>query len=442
MITNYMEYISKLDTRIDAIMMVNRDGVIEYSGMYCTRTSVFKDDGIIGKHILDVYPELTKETSSHYRVISDGIPILNKKQSITDYRGKEISLITSTFPLIHDDILIETIEVSSFEESNKNNTLDKNIDIDSIICESRVMLELLDKVDIVAKSSSSILLYGETGTGKELFAQVIHNTSRRKSSPFVSIDCTVIPAGIVESVLFGTREGGFTESQNTKGLFEQAHCGTIFLDNIDSLDLSLQAKLLRAIETKSFRPIGAVEDVYIDVRIITALSENPEVLLLSNRIRSDLYYRLAVIQMFLPPLRGRLDDIIPLCYHYLRIFSDKHCKDIDGLSPILEKILYSYDWPGNVRELINIIEYAVLTCKSDTLTTTDIPNNVFYNNKDTLNNPRTIGIGKNLNEKVASYEKSLIIEEISRTDNMSEAADRLGISRQLLRYKMQKHGIM
>ena len=252
----------------------------------------------------------------------------------------------------------------------KNNTI---FTIDDIITVNPKMLEIKDKISRVAKTDSSVLIYGKTGTGKEVVAQAIHNMSKRYNAPFVALNCGAIPATLLESILFGTVKGSFTGSNDTQGFFEQANGGTLFLDEINSLDVSMQGKLLKAIEDKTIRRIGGNKNIELDLRIISATNESPEVLMSEKRLRKDLFYRLGVVEMNIPALSERKEDIPGLTDYFIDLYNNKMDIYINRVQPQVLDCFYKYDWPGNIRELKNAIETTYNNVTSSEIQVKDLP---------------------------------------------------------------------
>ncbi len=230
----------------------------------------------------------------------------------------------------------------------KNNTI---YTIENIITQNPSMMKIKDKMIRASKTDSSILIYGETGTGKEMVAQSIHNLSDRFNNQYISVNCGAIPSNLFESLMFGTVKGSFTGSDNTTGLLEEANGGTLFLDEINSLDISLQVKLLKAIEEKVIRKVGGNKYIPIDIRVIAATNENPETLVEDGRLREDLFYRLGVVQMDLPTLETRKEDIAILVDNFIDFYNGKMNININSIHPDVMEKFYQYNWPGNIREL-------------------------------------------------------------------------------------------
>jgi len=247
--------------------------------------------------------------------------------------------------------------------------LEQRYDFVNIVTRSEKMKRILEMVSQIAKTDSTVLIHGESGTGKELVAKAIHLASERKNGPFVPINCAALPEALLESQLFGHEKGAFTGAiRSTKGLFTQAHGGTLFLDEIGDMPLSIQAKLLRALQEKQFYPVGSEKAVAVDVRVIVATRKDLEVQVKQGLFREDLFYRIHVIPIKLPPLRERKEDVPPLVEHFLNKFSQQMKKDVKGLMPQAMQKMMLHDWPGNVRELENTVEYAVAMTQQNMIT--------------------------------------------------------------------------
>lgn len=450
MIGKWLNYMSKLHDGVDAILIADRRGTIEYSAMFSEQENRLIDEGIIGKNILEVYPELTEDTSSHFRVMRTGEPILNEKQFLTDFRGRRQILVSSTFPLEDGGELIGTMETSVFY--NKDSQLDsKNhwltnphkglFVLDDIVTRDPEMLALKETALRVAANPSPVLVWGETGTGKELFAQSLHSHSPRARGPFISQNCAAIPTSLLESTLFGTTRGSYTGAENRKGLLKQADGGTLFLDEVNSMDPALQAKILKAIEEKRFRPVGGEQDVRSDVRIVSAMNVDPVTAVREGMLRKDLLYRLGVVQLALPPLRKRQGDILLLTDFFVEQYNRKMNRSITGVSELVRNALLEYDWPGNVRELRNTVESAFNLCTGPVIQLNDIPRYIFYHEEEQASAPGspTLPEGLGLQEAVSQYERSLIVSALEHSHTITEAAGELKLTRQALQYKMMKY---
>lgn len=315
---------------------------------------------------------------------------------------------------------------------------------DEIIGESPAMQKAKELARRVADSDvNSILLQGETGTGKDLFARAIHFASDRAKAPYLAINCAALPATLIESELFGYEKGAFTDAKQRKeGLFEQAHGGTIFLDEIGEMELPLQAKLLRVLENGVFRRVGGLKDIKLDARIIAASNQDLKRAGEDGRFRSDLYFRLSVIQVDIPPLRERGEDVMLLTKLYIdRVNIKRKQKPLKGLTPEVERIFRTYDWKGNVRELRNVIERASILEDGEYVTTSHLPHDMIGDLETTAQARGSIVLpsgGVTLDE----VEAELARQAVDRTSgNLTQAAKLLGISRDQLRYKLRKAGL-
>ena len=313
-----------------------------------------------------------------------------------------------------------------------------------IIGESDSMKKAIDLARRVAESDvGSILLNGETGTGKDLFARAIHFASERADAPYLAINCAALPANLIESELFGYEKGAFTDAKQKKeGLFEQAHGGTIFLDEIGEMEISLQAKLLRVLEESTFRRVGGLKDIKLDARIIAASNRNLKQESESGNFRLDLYFRLSVIQVDIPPLRDRGSDVILLANHYIEKANLKRRgKPLRRLSPEVEKIFAKYSWSGNVRELRNVIERASILEDGEMVTATHLPADMLGVGSGPAGSGSAMFVLPQGGVPLESVEFELAKQAIERTNgNLTQAAKLLDISRDQLRYKLRKAG--
>ena len=321
----------------------------------------------------------------------------------------------------------------------------KEFSFDQIIGTSAAMKKALDLASRVAQSDvNTILLQGETGTGKDLFARAIHQASERANAPYVAINCAALPATLIESELFGYEKGAFTDAKAKKeGLFEQAQGGTIFLDEIGELELALQAKLLRVLEESRFRRVGGLKDLPLDVRVIAASNRDLKKESEEDRFRLDLYYRLSIIQINIPPLRERGDDVLLLADYYMEKTNPKRrqANKLRGLSPQVAKIFKGYEWSGNVRELRNVIERASILEDSEFVTTEHLPVDLIGKDGGVRQTGRVVNLPP---EGIAMEEVELELarQALERENgNLTKAARLLHISRDQLRYRLKKDDV-
>ncbi len=312
----------------------------------------------------------------------------------------------------------------------------------NIIGHSRAMQEVFDLIAQVAETKTNVLVFGESGTGKELVARAIHDQSGRHDQAFVAINCGAIPENLLESELFGHVKGAFTGAyQNKEGLFEAASGGTLFLDEIGELSQPLQVKLLRALQEKSVRRVGDTVDRKVNVRIVSATNRRLEEEVAAGRFREDVYYRLNVIQLTLPPLRERLDDIPLLAQHFVRRFSEEFGKEVEGIDSAAFEVLSRYSFPGNVRELENLVERAVALARVPVIGLDLLPPNVTATREVVI--PSVIGSeGVDLDRLVADYERGLLEEALAKSGGVKKQAARLlGVTFRSFRYRLEKLGV-
>ena len=321
--------------------------------------------------------------------------------------------------------------------------MDKSFDFENIIHKSSVMKDIFKVVKQIADSKSTALIMGESGTGKELISRAIHYNSNRKNYPFVTINCAAIPETLIESELFGHEKGAFTNAIEKKlGRFEVAHQGTLFLDEIGELSLATQAKILRFLEEKEFNRVGGSKTMKVDVRLITATNKDLNQLIKKGNFREDLYYRINVVPIVIPPLRDRKEDIPLLIDHFINKFNVENNKNVKGFNKEAIALMMQYEWPGNVRELENLVERVIALTSSEYIQLSELPLSF-------KNIPKTNGLKESvLDGKVSfiqaeeEFEREVILDALKRTNHIqSHAAEILGISRRILKYKMDKLGI-
>ena len=351
-----------------------------------------------------------------------------------------------TKPLDFDELRI-TVERSmdhrQLKEENRllRETLGNHFDRQNIIGRSPAMVKLLETVAQVAPSEATVLITGESGTGKEMIAGAIHFNSPRKDGPFVKINCAAITETLLESELFGHERGAFTGAYKRKeGRFHQAHGGSFFLDEISEMSLAMQVKLLRVLQEREITRVGAEEVIRVNVRIIAATNKDLLQEIGAGRFREDLYYRLNVVTLNMPPLRERREDIPLLAQYFLRIFSEKNRKQIKGFTPQAMDRLLRYDWPGNVRELMNGVERAVVLSRSEYLDKEELPMIL----KDaSLSGEILTKDGIMADMSLDEVEKATVLKTLELAGgNKSEAARRLGITRRTLHKKLKMYGVM
>jgi len=367
-----------------------------------------------------------------------GKPIVNLAITITNAQGDKVPISISTGLLkdLQGNFVggVETLRDLRLVEQLRK-ALDARYTFEDIISKSPKMRHLFDIIPTIAVSDSTVLITGESGTGKDLVARAIHNMSERQDQPFVAVNCSALPDTLLESELFGYKAGAFTDAHRDKpGRFALAQGGTIFLDEIGDLAPAVQAKLLRVVQEKVFEPLGGTKSVRANVRILSATNSDLEQLVKQGRFRTDLYYRINVVRLDLPPLRERMEDIPLLADHFIARFSTLKGKDIKAISPGALGILMSHQFPGNIRELENIIEHAFVLCPGGIIHASHLP--------DYLQPIAVSSNKKGTMQLVGQFEKEVILSVLKRNNwNRLQAAQELGIHKTTLHRKIQKLGI-
>ena len=452
---------------IEGITIINVEGEILFSAKFNSKMSQTPVNyETVGKKFLDVYENLDENNSSTYRAMRDGVPVYVEEQELIS-AGKEPILISSlSVPIKSGGSIVGAIDLSVTSDGqkdadsveirdevlyayNKVDTLRRAEDKatytleDIQTCDPK-MLELKDNVKKFAQSDLPVLIYGETGTGKELVAHSIHQCSKRAKKPFVAQNCASIPANLIESILFGTSKGAFTGAVDNMGLLELADGGTLFLDEINSMPLELQPKILRVIQDGTFRRVGGKEVRHVNVRIISSTNEKLENIISEGRFRADLYYRLAVLVLEIPGLNQRKKDI-PLLTNY---FIGKYCnlfgRRIRRVAPDVYEALAMCQWPGNVRELESVVASAVCMAdeQAEVLEYRHFANRLNFAQKETLPEFFAEPETGDLTNLVSDYEKKLIRRALSDTDgNITKAAAVLNVPRQTLSRKVKDYGL-
>jgi arginine utilization regulatory protein len=450
------------------VLVVDVNANVIYYNEPATHIAGINPEEAIGKNILDIFPDLTPETSTFYHVLRGGKPLIDYVQTYLNYKGEKVTTLTSTMPLLRGGEIVGAMElyralsdisqwsqrIVSLQKEPSKKVSDQKARIedkaqytfDDIIGNSASMKNLIEKARKIVDSSSPVLICGETGTGKELLVHAIHNANRiRRHKPFIAQNCAALPKTLLEGILFGTTSGSFTGAKDKPGLFEMANEGTLYLDEINSMDTELQAKLLRVLQDGVIRRIGGIKTEIVDVRVIASINEHPLKAVEDGRLREDLYYRLNVISLTIPPLRERKEDIPLLVQHFIKYYNEKLGKNILGVSREVMDIFLNYSWPGNVRELKSIIESAMNFMEGNIIEVKDLPNNDNYfltaDMPDMDNIPKNSSVPA-LNDALNNFEKNLILKAVTIANgNFAEAARILKIPRQTLHNKVKKYGI-
>ena len=429
-----------LDSISEGVFTVDMNWRITSFNRAAERITGIPRDKAIGQPCKDVLrADICETTCTLRQTIHTGKPIMNKAVHIIDIRGRKKAIAVST-ALLRDKKGNVIGGVETFRDMSMVEQLRKEITsgycCEDIISQSHKMREIFAILPNIAASDATVLLEGETGTGKELFARAIHNLSSRKNKPFIAVNCSALPDTLLESELFGYRAGAFTDAKKDKlGRFALAEGGTLFLDEIGDISPAIQVKLLRVLQDKTYEPVGGVSSVKADVRIIAATNKKLEELLERGGFREDLYYRINVVKLELPPLRERKEDIPLLVEHFISRFNSLYAKNISCVTNDVMVALLAHDYPGNIRELENIIQHCFVLCQGEIIELEHLPNSIRK-----LHEPESTTGGEYTSLK--QMEIALITRALKRTGgNKTAAAKQLGIDKSTLFRKIKAYGI-
>ncbi|ATW28525.1 hypothetical protein DCMF_10570 [Candidatus Formimonas warabiya] len=455
-------YSTILNTINEGVILSNPKGYITFYNKQIQKFEGLDAANVVGRHMTEVY-NITEEVSEHLSILKTKKPIIDRYQKFLTADNRELYSIGSSYPIYKNgeiialftvcrnltkiqELLNKTMQVqekalgNTYIEDMGNNT---RFQLGDIVTNSSVMLEVLEKARKAALVNAPVLVWGETGTGKELFVQGIHNENPlTRKEPFIAVNCAAIPESLLESLLFGTTKGSFTGSVETAGLFEQAHKGTLYLDEINSMPLNLQAKLLRAVQEKKYRKLGGKEELPVKCRIISSTNLDPLHCVAKEMLRKDLYYRLSVLVLEIPPLAKRKEDIPLLMNHFINTFSAKYGKRVSRISFDLVDAFCNYPWSGNVRELEHVIESAITMINEEGILLPEhFPPSLRHKWENPL--PPPIKTSANGLLEILDYtEKETIRKALEECNwNVSMSARRLKIGRQNLQYRMKKNNI-
>lgn len=421
---------------------------------------------IVGKHLWEAYNYESIELSEHRKVFLTGKSIVNNYSAHNHKEGIPKYVSYSTYPIYKNKEIVAVYSISKNETTLKN-LLSETIELkrrirkkhikqkkmlnngtrfvfSDIVGASASICKSISEAEDIALIKSNLLIVGETGTGKEIFAQSIHNHSNCKNEPFVAINCGAIPENLVESTLFGTVKGSYTGATNQMGLFEEAKSGTLFLDELNSLPIAMQSKLLRVLQERKVRPVGSQVTLPVNCRIISAINEDPHKIIAAGKLRQDLFYRVSGVYLNIDPLRKRLEDIPVLAQHFTDRYKQILGKNIKTLSKELTEVFNQYSWPGNIRELEHIIENLMIRASVEDKELKI--NHMSHYTKSRLLGQQpyqhAIGVSGNLTATLKDIEERIIREQLQANRwNVSKTARDLGIVRQSLLYRMQKLNI-
>lgn len=459
-------YETILNTIHEGVLITDPYGfVVFYNEEIAVLEGLNRDD-VIGKHLSEIYSQ-APDTSEHLLVSQTSKPMEETYQRYFTREGLEVHLVATTIPVLQNgellavysvcrevthlkEMLLRTmqlqdIQADSLEKVKKQGTRSPKASFtySDIISKSKAMETVINGAKRAMLGSANILIYGETGTGKELLVQSIHNGGPRKNQPFVAINCSAIPENLLETMLFGSVKGAYTGAFSTAGLFEYAAEGTLYLDEINSMSIGLQAKLLRALQERNYRKVGSVTEIPLHCRIISSVNIDPITCLEKKLLREDLFYRLAVISLTLPPLRERKEDILLLTDYFVKKYTPKNSFKKLEVEEELTQTFFDYRWAGNIRELENAVESMICMSGDDLcLTREHLPIYLKQLMEQSLNDTSKV---KNLVQPspfLLDSENNLVTDALKKhRGNLSHAARELGILRQSLQYRIKKFGI-
>ncbi|MFD1409720.1 sigma-54 interaction domain-containing protein [Kroppenstedtia eburnea] len=448
----------------EGIHVVDAEGRTVFYNRFAARLDGMEEGEVLGNHLLEVFPSLTPKTSTLLKVIRTGEPIYNQQQGYTNRHGKRIVTVNSTMPVLVEGRRVGAMEVSK-DITRIQELSEKVIDLErrmrsprerkrpagrglyrfeQILTLSPVMKREIHRARRAAATRSPALVVGETGTGKELLVQSLHSASPRGKGPFIAQNCAAIPSSLLEGILFGTVRGAFTGAEDRPGLFELAEGGSLFLDEIHAMPVDLQAKLLRVLEDGAVRRVGDVKTRPVDVRILAATNEEPETSVQEGRLRKDLYYRIHVVRLEIPPLRERKEDIPLLTRHFIQKYNYRFETLVIGVSEEVKALFAGYNWPGNVRELEHAIEGAMNQVEGDRIELEHLPRHLIASGSggEKFAPFRETDPDLPLPLLLSRVEEEALRRALKTTgNNVRRAAERLGIPRQTLQYKLKRLGL-
>lgn len=449
----------------DGIIMSDYEGKVVIYNKAMEKIEGVKAKDMLNKYIWDAYKYGIENESEHRKVFHSRKPIIKAYKAHVYNNNIPKYESYNTYPIIKEgegvgvfsisknetelkSLLSETVELKRkyiqkglYRISEKSMTNGTTFTFSDVVGCSETTSNLIKEAQTIALLENNVLIVGDTGTGKEVFAQSIHNFGSKSEEQFIGINCAAIPENLLESILFGAVKGAYTGAIDRTGLFQEAGDGTLFLDELNSMPVSMQTKLLRVLQERKVRKVGDVNNIPINCRVICAINEDPLQLIKAGRLRQDLFYRIAGLILYIPPLRDRREDISELYKFFITKYNRLMNRNITALSEELKKVILSYDWPGNVRELEHTIENLMVRTKENQteLTLSDMPTYlskvILSSNAIERKRPRT----ESLTETLRDIEKKLIIESLKNNNwNISKASKSLGIIRQSLIYRMKK----
>lgn len=466
-------FAKSLELISDGVQIYDKNACAVYMNQASRHISQIPDDmAVEGKHLLDLY-DLDETVSTIMTCLRTQSPVINRVDHYQSVDGVTITTANTAYPLRRGRELLGSVvfeqnheivrscqkkmeEIGNalkVYEKHPHHTRFSGYTFDNIIGNGKKMREAVELAQKVAPQNTPIMLVGETGTGKEIFAQSIHKAGGHKGGKFVAINCAAIPESLIESLLFGTKKGSFTGSEDKPGYFEEAEGGTLFLDELNSMSLAMQSKILRAIQENTFRRVGSQKDIRMDVRIISSCNEDPFRAISDNQFRKDLFYRLSTVMIELPALREHKEDLEELIRYRLNATSFQFVHSFCEVSPDVLELFREYSWPGNVRELFHVLDYAQNVADSSILCLEHLPSYLLKIKKQALTERETrpeepvdyhINFkDQTLQDIMDQYEHKILTAALDQYGfNITKTADALGLRRQSLQYRIKKYGII
>lgn len=442
-----------LDSITDAVFIDDKDGICIWCNKSCEELYNISIDDVRGRHVnelerLGIFsPSVTKRVLEEHREITiihenrHGKKLLTTGMPIIDDDGNIMKVITTSRDITRLTVSNDSIDITPTPLINVNDIEDFDMvpDEKEIVAESLTMQNVMSLTKKLATVNSTVLITGESGVGKGLIARLLHEEGNRSSGPFVTVNCGAIPENLIESELFGYVPGAFTGSraEGKRGLFEAAQNGTIFLDEISELPLNLQVNLLRVIQEREITPVGGVESIPINVRIVSATNKSLRELVRQGKFREDLFYRLNVVPINVPPLRDRPEDLLPLIHSNL-VKCNERLNENKAISPEALTILFRYPWPGNIRELQNIIERLTITTNGDLITEDNLP---IFLRQEAITNANT-NVNLSLAEAMEKAEKTILEKALSDYGSTRAMAKALQVSQPTIVRKLHKYNLV
>lgn len=456
-----------LDLITDGVEIYDQNGCAVFLNRSSRRISQIPSSlDVRGRHLLDLFA-LDEDISTTMTALRTKAPVINRVDHFSTTAGISVASANTSYPLRKGNQIIGAVVFEQTQEivdaykkkmeqtekalhnfqSNFPLTRFSGYTFNHLIGHGEALQKAVRIAKKIAPQNSSVLLAGETGTGKEVFAQSIHRASLRKNKKFVALNCAAVPEPLIESILFGTQKGSFTGSENKPGYFEEAEGGTLFLDEMNSMSLGMQSKILRALQENSFRRVGGQKDIPMDVRIISSCNKDPFQCIRDNELRKDLFYRLSTVMIELPPLRSHKEDLEELIQYHLASTAFQYVHASADISPEVMTIFHDYDWPGNVRELFHVLDYAQNIVDGSTILPEHLPSYLLKEKEAPA--PSSDDTDTSLSFKDTSlqnlmddYEHQILLQALEHFGgNITKTAEALGLRRQSLQYRIHKYGI-